>query len=222
MIRQQVRSDVKQINNFNYMKLKKLIPELVSGIVDAGYDTNPLEIESTCIPKIKSGADLLVIAPKGSGKSTTIVISIIQQLKEAVEEAPRAIVIASNRDKAFELEEQFKLLGSHTNLRTFTVFDKGIIQYQKDMIYEGLDILIGTPGRINELLSISGIPTTLLKILAVDDAETIFPNNHHPVVYRISDRTKKLQFLLFADKWHAKFDDLIDRILKNPIIIRNE
>jgi superfamily II DNA/RNA helicase len=204
------------------MKLKKLIPELVQGIVDAGYDTNPLEIESACIPKIKSGADLLVFAPEGSGKSTTIVISIIQQLKKAFEEAPRAIVLVETREKAFELEEQFKLLGAHTNLRTFVVFEKGSMEYQKNMIYEGLDILIGTPRRINELLTITGIPTSNLKILAVDDAETIFPSNYHTLLYRFEERTKKLQYVVFANKWHEKFDDLGERVLKNPFTIKNE
>ena len=202
------------------MKLKKLLPELVKGIIEAGFDTNPKEIQSTCIPKIKSGADLFVIAPENSGKTTAIVISTIQQLKTAFEEAPRAIIMAATRDKAFELEEQFKLLGKYTNLRTFTVFDKGDIQYQKDMIYEGLDILIGTPVRINELLSATGIPTSSLKILAVDDTETVFPLRHHPVIYRIADRTKKLQCLIFANKWHDKFDDLWERLEKNPIVIK--
>ena len=90
------------------MKLKKLIPELASGIIDAGFDTNPKKIESDCIPKIKSGADLLVISPEDSGKTSTIVIGIIQQLKKAVEEVPRAIVVTSSKEKAFEMEEQFK------------------------------------------------------------------------------------------------------------------
>lgn len=204
------------------MKLKKLIPELSSAIIDAGFDTEPKEIESLCLPKIKSGADLLIISPEDSGKSTAIVIGIIQQLKIAEEEAPRAVVLTSTKEKAFKMEEQFKLLGKNTNLRTFVVFDKGIIQYQKDMIYEGLDVLIGTPRRVNELLSTTGIPTTKLRILAVDDAETLFPKQYHPIVYRFTDRTKKLQYLIFANEWHEKFDVLSERILKNPVVIRRE
>ncbi len=198
------------------MKLKKLSPELVSGIIDAGFDKEPKEIQTNCMPKIKSGGDLFVIAPEGSGKSTAIVIGVIQQLKKAFEEAPRAIIMVESKEKAFELEEQFEILGKHTNLRTFTVFDHGNLQFQKDCIYEGLDILIGTPKRINELLSNTGIPSTKLKLLVVDDAETIFPNRHHPVVYRIADGSKKIQCLMFANRWHEKMDDLSERIMKNP------
>ena len=204
------------------MKLKKLIPELSSAIIEAGFDITPRIIQSKSIPKIKSGADIFIVSPEGTGKSVTIVISIIQQLKEAIDEAPRAIVMAASQEKAFELKELFDLLGKNTDLRSFVVFDQGIIQYQKDVIYEGLDILIGTPKRINELLSTMGIPTSQLKILVVDDAETIFPNSHHTVVYRIVDRTKKLQNLIVANKWHEKFEDLSERIMKNPMIIRGE
>jgi len=201
------------------MKLKKLHPELVSGIIDGGFDKEPREIQTICIPKIKSGADLFVTAPEGSGKSTAIVIGVIQQLKAAFEEAPRAIIIVENKQKALELDEQFQILGKYTNLRTFLVFDQGNLQYQKDMIYEGLDILIGTPKRINELLSNTGIPCSNLKLLAVDDAETIFRNRTHPVVYRLADASTKIQCLLFANSWHEKFEDLFERIVKNWVTV---
>nr|MBD3623468.1 DEAD/DEAH box helicase [Sunxiuqinia sp.] len=204
------------------MKLKKLHPVLASGIIDRGFDKEPKEVQTICIPKIKSGADLLVIAPEGYGKSTTIVIGVIQQLEEAFEEAPRAIIMVENKEKAFELEDQFQILGKDTNLRIFTVFDQGNLQYQKDTIYEGLDILIGTPKRINELLSTTGIPCTNLKLLVIDDAETIFPNRHHPVVYRISDGSIKIQCLLFANKRHKKFDDLLERVSKNWVVVNIE
>ncbi len=202
------------------MNLKKLLPELVEGIVDAGLDSKAKPIQGKAIPKIKSGADLFLIAPEDSGKSTALVISIIQQLKNAFEEAPRAIVITTTREKAFEMEEQFKVLGKHTNLRYFPVFDQGVIQYQKDTIYEGLDILIGTPKRISELLSITGIPVTKLKILAVDDAETLFPNRQQNLLFRLADGAKKPQCIISANKWHESFHDLSERIMINPQVIK--
>lgn len=204
------------------MKLKKLYPELVAGLIDQGLDKEPRQIQTTCMPKIKSGADLIVFAPEGAGKTTMIAIGVIQQLKEAIGEAPRAIIMVETKEKAFELEEQIQVLGKHTNLRTFTVFEQGNLLYQKDTIYEGLDILIGTPRRINELLSNTGIPCSNLKLLVVDDTETIFPNRYHPVVYRITDGSPKIQCLLFANNGHEKFDDLLERIEKNWEVITLE
>lgn len=203
------------------MNLKKLIPELVSGLNDAGFDKNPKKIQSTSIPQIKSGADLFIISPEGSGKSTAIVIGIIQQLKEAFEEAPRAIIIAATKEKALELEAQFEIIGKHTNLRTFTAFDQGIIQYQKDMIYEGLDVLIGTPKRLNELEKITGIPLSQIKMFVVDDAES-FTLDKYAMIYRIADSINKSQFIMLANSWNKKFTKLSERIMKNPRIIKPE
>jgi len=203
------------------MNLKKLIPELVSGIKEAGFDQEPKIIQTKSIPQIKSGGDIFIVAPEGSGKSTAIVIGIIQQLKEAFEEAPRAIILASTKEKAFELEEQFKILGKHTNLRTFTVFDQGVIQYQKDMIYEGLDILIGTHKRINELVKISGIPLTKIKMFVIDDTES-YAIEKYAMIYWIADCIKKTQFIIVANSWKTIFAKLSERIMKNPIVIKGK
>jgi superfamily II DNA/RNA helicase len=204
------------------MKLKKLIPQLVSHIIDLKYDIEPKEIQSQSLPKIKSGSDLFAIAPEKTGKSTALVIGIIQQLKEPFEEAPRAIVITSTREKAFELEEQFQALAAKTNLRSFVAFDQGILQYQKDEIYDGLDVLFCTPKRLMELVNINGIPMTKVKILAVDDAETVITNTHHAIIYRIADGLKNPQLLFFAKKWHQSFDTVEERLMKNPYFIEIE
>lgn len=203
------------------MYLKKLIPELVSGLNDAGFDNNQKKIQSTSIPQIKSGADLFIVSPEGSGKSTAIVIGVIQQLKEPFEEAPRAIIMAATKEKAFELEAQFKILGKYTNLRTFTVFDQGIIQYQKDMIFEGLDVLIGTPKRLNELAKINGIRLTQIKIFVVDDAES-FTLDKYAMIYKMADSIDKSQFIMVANSWNKNFARLSERIMKNPRIIKAE
>jgi len=204
------------------MKLKKLLPELVSGIIDAGFDKEPKAVQTLSIPKIKSGTDLYCIAPKESGKTTALVMGVIQQLKEPFEEAPRAIIITSSKEEAFAIEEQFELLGKHTKLRTFVAFDQGILQYQKDMVYEGLDILICTPKRLTELVNINGVPMTKVKMLIVDNAEKVITLSQHAIIYRIGDGLKKAQFIISANKWHKNFSTFDERLMKNPVTIELE
>ncbi len=204
------------------MKLKKLLPGLVSSIINAGFDKEPRAIQSLCIPKIKSGADLYCIAPKDSGKTTAIVIGVIQQLKEKFEEAPRAIIITSTKEEAFAMEEQFERLGKRTNLRTFVAFDQGILQYQKDMIYEGLDVLICTPKRLTELININGVPMTKVKMLVVDNTEIVITNPFNAIIYRIGDGLKKTQFIISANNWHKNFSTIDERLMKSPITIEIE
>lgn len=204
------------------MKLKKLTTELAQGITEAGFDTDPKDVQSTGIPKIKSGADLFIISPEKSGKSTTIAIGVIQLLKTAFEEAPRALIMVANKEKAFEMEESIQLLGKHTDLRSFVVFDQGVIQYQKDMIYEGIDILIGTPKRLVELMNISGFPMTRIKSFIVDDADTLVQQGANHAIMRIGDSIPKSQFIIISERWNSKFDSLSERIMKNPQIIKTK
>lgn len=204
------------------MKLKKLIPELVDGIIEAGLDKEPKEVQTISIPKIKSGADLFVLSPEKSGKSTAIVISTIQLLKAEFEEAPRALIMVKSKEKAFELEEQFNQIGKHSNLRTFVVFDQGNIQYQKDMIYDGIDILIGTPKRLIELMNVSGFPMTKLKTFIVDDADQLLIQGSSHAIIRIANSIEKAQFIFFASAWNDKLDQVSERIMKNPLTLRTK
>lgn len=202
------------------MKLKKLLPELVSTIIDARFDKEPRAIQGLAVPKIKSGADIFIISPDKSGKTTAVIIGIIQKLKKAFEEAPRAIILTSSKEKAFALEEQFELLNKHTKLRTFVAFDQGNLQYQKDEVYDGLDVLICTPKRLTELININGVPMTKVNTLVVDDAQAIVPHQNHSIIYRIADGIKNPQIIVSASKWHDKFDNLDEEIMKNPIILK--
>ena len=201
------------------MNLKKIIPELVTAIEEAGFDKSPREIQRVTLPQIKSGGDLFLIGPDGVGKSTSIVIGVIQQLKAAFEDAPRAVIITSTKEKAYEMEAQFETLGRHTDLRTFVVFDKGVLQYQKDVIFEGLDIVIGTPKRINELIKANGIPFAKMKMIVIDEADS-FMIVDYATLYGIADSSPKSQFIIAGKVWDKKFDNLSERIMKNPRVIK--
>ena len=197
------------------MNFKKLTPELVSGLEDAGFIEKSLDIQRLAVPQIKSGSDLFMISPTKSGKTTALVIGVVQQLKEAFEDVPRAIIMVSNKEEANKLEENFNAIGRYTNLRVFTAFDEGILQYQKDMIYEGLDILIGTPKRLNELTKVNGIYFANVKMFIVDDLNT-YPSNRYDPIYQIANKIEKAQLIMTADKWNDCFERLSELIMKNP------
>ena len=62
------------------------------------------ELEKICIPKIKSGRDLLCVAGEGCGKTTTIVVSVLQRLKKSLNDTPRAVIIVPDTDSAIEMK----------------------------------------------------------------------------------------------------------------------
>lgn len=203
------------------MNLKKLLPELVEQMVKMGFDKEPRNIQSVSIPKIKSGSDAVILSSANSGKSVGAAIALVQLLKKPVEKAPRAIIMVQTKQKAFEMEELFDTLSKYTGLRSFVVFDEGKIQFQKDMIYEGLDLVIGTPKRLNELISTTGIPLTKVKHFFVDDMDAM-PLSQYPQIYRIADSVERAQYVLYAKVWRENFDRIEDRILRNPLIIKEE
>lgn len=200
------------------MNLKKLLPELVEGLKIAGFDKAPKAIQTNSLPAIKSGSDLFMIAPSDLGKSTAFLIGVIQQLKEEFEEAPRAIVMAPSKDAVHALEKQFNQLACKTSLRVFSVFEQGEIKHQKDLIFDGIDVLIGTPLRITELIKKNGIPFANVKMIIVDDAHEFRTSNYFHI-YSIIDKAPKAQVVIAADSWNKNFEKFEFEIMKNPKLI---
>ncbi len=201
------------------MNLKKLTPELVTALKEANFADEPKPIQSKSVPQIKSGADLFIVSPEGSGKTTAIVIGVIQRLKAQFEVAPRAIIMVATKEKVFEFEKQFDLLSKHTDLITFGVFDQGDMQYHKDMLFEGLDVLIGTPKRLNELAKVNAIRLTQCKMFVVDDVDS-FRQDKYDQIYMMAERFSKSQLIMVANSWNKNFPKLSERILKSPRIIK--
>ena len=80
------------------MKLKKINPNLQKGLIEWGL-TEANEIQEDTFSTIKSGADCMIISPEGTGKTSTIVINVLQQLVAEGEESPRALIIVEDKAK---------------------------------------------------------------------------------------------------------------------------
>lgn len=203
------------------MKLKKINNALQKALVENGLtEANALQQET--FSTLKSGADCIIIAPKGSGKSTTIVINVIQQLVAAGEESPRALIIVEDKTKVVALEELFENLGSETNLRVYGVHDKGDMEYDKNYISTGIDVLIGTPNRLNEMFTTAGYNVNRLKTFIVDDTDTLLKLRHDTKIVRISNSITKTQRIIFSEQLTERIEVLADKIMVEPFLFEIE
>ena len=197
------------------MFLKKINPNLSQALEDAGL-TLPTEVQKEIFGTIKSGADCVISAPHGFGKTTAIVINVIQKLDKAFEESPRALIMVQDKAKVLEMQELFSLYGSHTNLRVYGTYEQGDMDYDKNQISLGIDVLVGTPTRLNDMFSTAGFDVNQLKMFIVDETEAALKNRLEPKIVRISDSIAKTQRLFFTDVITERVEILADKIMVEP------
>lgn len=197
------------------MKLKKINENLKEGLIENGL-TEANEMQQETFSTLKSGADCIIIAPKGSGKSTTIVLNVIQQLKGEGEESPRALIIVEDKAKVLEMEDLFEKIGKYTDLRVYGVHDKGDMEYDKNYISTGIDVLIGTPNKLGEMFTTAGYNVNRLKMFILDDADPILKLRHETKIMRISNSINKTQRIIFADVFSERIEILADKMLVEP------
>jgi len=165
---------------------------------------------------LKSGADCIIIAPKGSGKSTTIVLNVIQKLAGSNEESPRALVIVEDKTKVLEMVSLFEKYGKNSGLEVFGVHEKGDTDYDKNYISTGVDVLIGTPTKLSDLFSTAGYNVNRLRMFILDDADPILKLRHETKIMRISNSIAKTQRIIFSDVFTERIEILADKMLLEP------
>jgi superfamily II DNA/RNA helicase len=182
------------------MPFKKLHPHLKEMLASQEI-TLPTPFQSASIPVIKSGSNTYCTAPKGSGRTTTLILTTLHKLKcEEVGDAPRAIVLVENREKALETYNAFLKYIRFTTTRVYFADEKLHVDLLKSEIFDGVDVLIATPQTLRKLSSLNGVNTTQLKIFNIDDAEFLIQNSAYTGIMSITQSITKCQFVLYSDK----------------------
>ncbi|UMB61210.1 DEAD/DEAH box helicase [Lutibacter sp. A80] len=187
----------------NKMPFKKLHPEIQEKLTDLKIET-PTSFQRKSIPVIKSGSNVYCTAAKGSGKTTTLILTTLQKLKyKAVGTLPRAIVVVETKEKALELYEAFLAYTRHSSLRVYVGHEHIYLDLQKSEIFEGVDILISTPDTMNKLFLSNGVGTSQLLIFNIDDAEFLAKNSAYNALMSITQSIHKCQYVLYSEKKSA-------------------
>src|SRR5947199_2470321 len=128
-----------------------LAKPLLTALAEEGYST-PTPIQALAIPTVLEGRDLLGIAQTGTGKTAAFALPILHRLAADRKPAPRrgcrVLVLAPTRELATQIGESFKTYGRHLGFSTAVIF--GGVKYgaQIKALAAGIDVLVGTPGRL--------------------------------------------------------------------------
>ena len=203
------------------MQLKKINPNLQKALIENDF-VEANEMQEETFSAIKSGADAVIQGPKKSGKTTTIIMNVIQKMDKPVGESTRALILVQDKEKVLEAVEQFKKLNHYNNLRVIGVHERGDIDYDKNLISVGMDVLIGTPIRINEMFTSAGFNMNTIKMFVIDDVEEMLRKREDTLIDRLSTSIDKTQRLFFCTQITEKVEILADRIMIEPLFFEME
>jgi ATP-dependent RNA helicase RhlE len=132
------------------------------------------------------------------------------------------LIFVEDKEKMLAMVELFRQFARYTDLRVFGTNDKSDIDYDKNQISLGVDVLIGTPNKINALFSGAGFNMNTVKMFVVDDADFVFRNRQDAIVHRLSDSIVKTQRIFAAENATEKVEILVDKIMIDPLWFESE
>jgi superfamily II DNA/RNA helicase len=198
------------------MSFKKLHPHLLEKLEEFSIE-NPTPIQKSSIPVIKSGANVYCTAPKDSGKTTTLILTTLQKLKcEAEGNAPRALVLVENKEKALELYDAFLTYTKYSSLRVYVGYTQLHIDVQKSEIFAGIDILITTPKSLHKLFLLNGVNTSQLKICSIDDGDFLIQKSEYTAMLAITQSIRKCQYVLYSEGLHPRLKRFAEYFMARP------
>lgn len=179
--------------------------------------TQPTPIQQRAYSVILSGRDVMGIAQTGTGKTLAYLLPVLKQWKFMESETPRVIILAPTRELVVQIADVVSQLTQYMSVRTLGVYGGVNINTQKKKIYEGVDILVGTPGRIMDLALDSVIRFDTLQKLIIDEFDEILNLGFRTQVTAILSmlRTKR-QNILFSATMTDEVDEMLDEYFDFP------
>lgn len=195
--------------------------KVLNAIETLGYD-KPTEIQAQAIEPAINGRDILGIAQTGSGKTAAFLIPLIKRLAEGKAKArmPRGLILTPTRELAAQIAENYSELAKEIKLSSTLIIGGTSYQEQKKAFDVGVDIIIGTPGRIYDHLERQNVMLHGIQFLVIDEADRMLDEGFIPQVEMICSRTSPLrQTLFFSATMNPEIEKLGDNFLRDPLRI---
>ncbi|NLC65660.1 MAG: DEAD/DEAH box helicase [Clostridium sp.] len=195
---------------FNELNLKK---EVLKSIDEMGYEY-PSEIQEEAIPVILDGKDIIGQAQTGTGKTLAFAAPILSKLKKS--KSVKAVILAPTRELAMQVSEETRTIAKNSNVKILAVYGGSSIQNQLRELRRGVDIVVGTPGRMIDLIKRRALKVDEIEYLVLDEADEMLNMGFINDIERIMrDMSGKKQTMLFSATMPREIKNLSKKYMKN-------
>jgi ATP-dependent RNA helicase DeaD len=183
-----------------------------------GYDT-PTPIQEQAIPVLREGRDVLGQAQTGTGKTAGFGIPLIESIDITRREV-QAIVLVPTRELCLQVAGELTRLGEHDRVRVVAVYGGVGLGKQIDALRRGAQVVVGTPGRVEDLLQRGSLRLDRVRLAILDEADRMLDVGFLPAIERILQRTPRArQTALFSATIPEEIRGLAHRQMREPVTV---
>ena len=203
---------------------------LLQGLQEAGFEyCTPIQAET--LPHALAGKDVAGQAQTGTGKTMAFLLAAYQNLlgkepdPERKKNQPRVLILAPTRELAIQIEKDAGLIGGHTGLKLGLVYGGTGYDSQRRMLEQGVDILVGTPGRLIDYFKQGLFRLDRLEVLIMDEADRMFDmgfiKDIRYLLHRMTSPAERLSLLFSATLSH-RVEELAYEHMNEPVEVKIE
>jgi len=186
----------------------------------------PTPIQAECYPIILSGREVISIAETGSGKTLAFAVPALCRLSTIVKASnttkpvPRVLVLSPTRELAMQTADVCSVAGKFCGITSICLYGGVPKDDQRRLLSRGVDIVVGTPGRIIDLLDESSLSFKEISYLVLDEADRMLDMGFERDIRKILQQVpRKRQTLMFSATWPVSIQSLAHEFLSDPVQI---
>jgi ATP-dependent RNA helicase DeaD len=195
---------------------------LLKAIAELGY-TEPTPIQLEGIPPILQGRDIIGQARTGTGKTAAYVLPSLELLSRSPRPPGkiRVLVLVPTRELAVQVAGEVKKMGVHLPFKELAVYGGASIERQVRALRQGIDIVVGTPGRVIDLVNRRELKIEEVEILVLDEADRMLDMGFiDDIRFILSKLPSKRRTLLFSATMPPEIRALADEYMHNPLSVQ--
>ncbi|MCO5187191.1 MAG: DEAD/DEAH box helicase [Anaerolineae bacterium] len=203
---------------FDYLGLH---PQIVQAVAERGY-TDPTPIQSEVIPLLLAGTDVIGQAQTGTGKTAAFALPIIDSLPEDRDHI-HSLVVAPTRELAMQVARAFHEYGHYSQISVLAIYGGQAYGKQIGRLRRGVDVVVGTPGRLLDLINRNEVDLSRVHTVVLDEADEMLSMGFIEDVEAILSATPETrQTALFSATLPQPIRRLADQYMRSPVSVTIE